>query len=220
MKSLRGMVAIVAAVSVSSCAHAEPAALSGQGKGSAFEDEKCLQQFRTARRTASRALPPRLAQLHKLKFDYADGNGIDFEPYPAFLSEEETQSWFRAWTGNPKADGRRLLVFGQDGTGGYAAFWVQPGCDDILGQPVVFLGSEGELGVVASDFDDYLWLLAGNHGPVEAVAYPATSGPTNRKFAKFALKHSAQPRMSATEVVSAASAAFPGFKEWVRQQCR
>lgn len=27
------------------------------------------------------AFPPLLAQLHKLPFDYADGEGIDFEPY-------------------------------------------------------------------------------------------------------------------------------------------
>jgi len=29
-----------------------------------------------------------------------------------FSSEEETSKWFRAWTGNPKADSSQYLIFG------------------------------------------------------------------------------------------------------------
>ena len=35
-------------------------------------------------------MPPVIAQLHQLKFDYASGEGIDFEPYHDFLSAAET----------------------------------------------------------------------------------------------------------------------------------
>ncbi|WP_017725746.1 hypothetical protein [Acinetobacter baumannii] len=34
--------------------------------------------------------PDLLKKLHQLDFDYADGDGIDFEPYQDFLSPEET----------------------------------------------------------------------------------------------------------------------------------
>ncbi|MCY0938767.1 SMI1/KNR4 family protein [Streptomyces sp. H34-S4] len=59
-----------------------------------------------------------------VRFGYEDGNGVDFEPFPAFLSAAETTEWFQAWTGNGELDGREFRAFGQDGTGGYAAFWL------------------------------------------------------------------------------------------------
>ncbi|ROQ82752.1 hypothetical protein EDD95_2378 [Streptomyces sp. CEV 2-1] len=53
---------------------------------------------------------------------------VDFEPYESFLTADETTDWFRAWTGNAELNGDDFRVFGQDGTGGYAAFWlVRPG---------------------------------------------------------------------------------------------
>ncbi|MDJ0345135.1 hypothetical protein QMK19_31840 [Streptomyces sp. H10-C2] len=62
-------------------------------------------------------------------------------------------------------NGDSFRVFGQDGTGGYAAFWlVRPG-RSLVEQPVVFLGSEGDVGVVARDLAGYLWLLAEGFGP-------------------------------------------------------
>ncbi|MFF4453234.1 SMI1/KNR4 family protein [Streptomyces goshikiensis] len=105
-----------------------------------------------------------------VRFDYADGKtGGDFEPFPAFLSAAETTDWFQAWTGNSELDGNDFRVFGQDGTGGYAAIWlIRPG-RPLAEQPVVFLGSEGETGVVARDLGDFLWLLADGFGPWEAA---------------------------------------------------
>jgi hypothetical protein len=117
----------------------------------------------------SRKLPPVLAALHRLPFDYDQGNGIDFEPYDRFQSAEETASWFRSWTGNEDVDGLEFRVFGQDGTGGAAAFWLTRAGKELAEQPIVFLGSEGEVGVVACNLADYLWLLAGGLGPCEAV---------------------------------------------------
>ena len=39
----------------------------------------------------------------------------------------------------------------------------------IDAQPVVFLGSEGEVAVIAGDLGDYVWLLANGVGPLETV---------------------------------------------------
>src|ERR1700756_5735842 len=110
-------------------------------------------------------MPELLRALLALEFDYAGGDGIDFEPYDAFLSEAETRAWFQAWTGNSEVDGAEFRVFGQDGSGGYAAIWTVREDSELLDQPVVFLGSEGEAGVVASSVNDLFWLLAGGLGP-------------------------------------------------------
>ncbi len=94
-----------------------------------------------------RRLPPALAELARTPIDHAEG--IDFEPYDAFCTTEETTAWVREWTGDPEADGSALRIFGQDGSGGLAALWrARPG-RPLTEQPVVFLGSEGECGIVA-----------------------------------------------------------------------
>ena len=69
-----------------------------------------------------RTLPAPLAEANALTYDYNEGNGVDFEPYPEFLGPEDTGTWIRAWSGNTELDGSEFRVFGQDGTGGYAAF--------------------------------------------------------------------------------------------------
>src|SRR5882724_3262967 len=93
-----------------------------------------------------REMPGVMQQLHRLEFDYAGGRGMDFEPYTEFLSEDETCNWIRAWTANACLEGTEYRIFGQDGTGGYAAFWCIRPDMSVLDQPIVFFGSEGELG--------------------------------------------------------------------------
>jgi hypothetical protein len=165
-------------------------------------------------------LPSALRELHRLEFDYADGDGIDFEPYEAFLSSTETAKWFNAWTGNAEANGAEFRVFGQDGSGGYAAFWLVAPARTVLEQPVVFLGSEGEKGVVAVNFDDYLWLLASGIGPYEAVAYPGLNGKPNVSFKRFAQQHSSVAALLPPQIVAKASSAYPGFPSWIESLCR
>lgn len=166
------------------------------------------------------SMPNQLRELHTLEFDYADGEGIDFEPYSEFLASEETRSWIRAWTGNTTLEGSEYRVFGQDGTGGYAAFWcVRPG-QPLLEQPIVFFGSEGELGVVASNLADYLWLLAGGVGPYEAVAYPGAEKQANQLFTAFARAHAGQAEKTPAEVLARAQAEFPEFEATIRALCR
>ena len=162
--------------------------------------------------------PPLLSKLHQLGFDYDDG--FDFEPYDNFFPAEENASWFKAWTGNDSVDGAQFRVFGQDGTGGYAALWLVLPDQPMERQPVVFLGSEGERGVVALNLHEYLWLLAGGAGPYEAVAYGGAEANANVAFTAFAQKHSNAAPLSALEVLARANAAHPGFSDYIDSLCR
>lgn len=164
--------------------------------------------------------PPLLSRLHHLSFDYEDGEGMDFEPHETFFPAEENASWFRAWTGNSSVDGAQFRVFGQDGTGGYAAFWIALPGEVLEKQPVVFLGSEGERGVIAVNLDEYLWLLAAGVGPCEAVADPELGRKSNAQFTKFAQENSKTAPLSAAEVTARASAAYPEFSKHIDSLCR
>ncbi|GGS86153.1 SMI1/KNR4 family protein [Streptomyces griseoviridis] len=96
-------------------------------------------------------------------------DGVDVEPFESVLSADETTEWFRAWTGSGDLNGDDFRVVGQDGTGGNAALrLVRPG-RELVEQPIVFLGSEGETGAVARDLGAFLWLLADGFGPWEAA---------------------------------------------------
>jgi hypothetical protein len=162
-------------------------------------------------------LPVLLSELHQLEFDYDEG--FDFEPYEEFFPAEENAAWFKAWTGNSDVDGAQFRVFGQDGTGGYAALWIAQPNEPIEKQPIVFLGSEGEKGVVALNLDEYLWLLAAGVGPYEAVAYPSLGKP-NAQFTSFAQRNSNVGALPSTEVLARANAAYPGFAEHIDGLCR
>lgn len=114
-------------------------------------------------------LPPALAALRTLQEKEGLG-GLDFE-----MNEQIGVGDVTAWTGNPRAE-HELRVFAQDGTGGLVAFWRVHEGQPLEAQPVVFLGSEGEVGAVACDLADFLYLLAGGVGPSEAVSFGTTEG--------------------------------------------
>jgi hypothetical protein len=164
------------------------------------------------------SLPPLLSKLHNVEFEwYAD---IDFEPFSRFVSAKEISAWFQAWTGNDKVDGSEFRVFGQDGSGGYAAFWLVNPSRDVLDQPIVFLGSEGETGVVAANFQEYLWLLAGGIGPLEALDYPKLRGKPHSGFTAFAERHSSAGPLRPEEVVARARKAYPKFPKHIASLCK
>jgi hypothetical protein len=156
-------------------------------------------------------MPSLMKELQRTEFDYAHGKGIDFEPYREFMSADETRDWLRAWTGNPSVIGSEYLVFGQDGSGGLAAFWCARPDAEVLEQPVVFFGSEGQLGIVASNFWDYLWLLAGGLGPREAVESPVAARLIQPHLSAFAGRHAPGNRQTPAEVLARARSCFPGF---------
>jgi hypothetical protein len=115
-----------------------------------------------------RALPVALEAAHACRF-FEDHDGHDFQPDEEFACSDELAEWWRSWTGDPTAGVPPFRVFGRDGSGGLAAFWIRDPGAAIETQPVVFLGSEGELNVIARDLCDYLWLLANGLGPLETV---------------------------------------------------
>lgn len=166
--------------------------------------------------------PPLLTEVLALEyvFDDEDETGIDFEPYEKFRSPKETKAWILEWTGNKKLAGAEYRLFGLDGTGGQAAIWVARPGEDLLAQPIVFFGSEGELGVVANDFADYLWLLADGIGPKEAVGYGADGSEPNEQFAAFATKHALEAKKSGAAVLARVKEAFPTFEDDFVALCR
>lgn len=166
----------------------------------------------------SAEFPAVLKRLHELPFEYDEG--FDFEPNKEFFSAEENSTWFKAWTGNPDVDGTEFRVFGQDGTGGYAALWLANPYESLERQPVVFLGSEGEKGVVALNLSEYLWLLAGGRGPYEAVAYDGEDGTPNHLFTSFAEANSDVGMLQPSEVLANARAKYAEFAKYMDSLCR
>lgn len=164
-------------------------------------------------------MPIIMKDLHRLNFLYANGLGIDFEPHDKFYTADETRAWIRAWTGNKAIEGNEFLVFGQDGTGGVAAFWLARSGAGVLDQPVVFFGSEGQTGVVARNFADYLWLLAGGLGPFEAVEYPTMQRAAQPSLLQYAECNAPQDRKPPTQVIAAARAEFPNFVQMIAELC-
>ncbi|MFD3874947.1 SMI1/KNR4 family protein [Streptomyces sp. NPDC058623] len=172
--------------------------------------------------TYDRQFPAPLAAAMACPFDYDGGDGVDFEPFPAFLSAVDTTDWIQAWTGNTEVDGDDFRVFGQDGTGGYAAFWlVRPG-RVAAEQPIVFLGSEGETGVVARDLGDFLWLPADGFGPWEAVAPygPDRTSHPQQGLTAIAERFAPDRRASAAAVIELATREFPDFGDVIAELCR
>ncbi|MER5311549.1 SMI1/KNR4 family protein [Streptomyces sp. NPDC002773] len=171
--------------------------------------------------TEDRRFPPGLAAAMAVRFEHAEGSGVDFEPFAAFLSADETTDWFRSWTRNAELTGDAFRAFGRDGTGGYAAFWlVRPG-RPVVEQPVVFLGSEGETGVVARDLGALLWLLAAGYGPWEAAtSYEPDWVPRpHPELTAIAERHAPDHRAEASAVLEAAAGEFPDFDDHIMGLC-
>jgi len=177
-----------------------------------------------------RSFPTALAEVagvdfhddHYLTVD-EDGDGdhrFDFEPAPDFKSAEWTAELFRSWTGSPEADGRDYLVFGQDGAGGQAMIWrCRPGIP-LADRPIVFLGSEGECGVVAGSLSDFLWVLADGYGPREAALATDLDSHPYEPLIRLAERHATTPRRTAREIVTETRAEFPAFQEDIYALCR
>ncbi|MFJ9581814.1 SMI1/KNR4 family protein [Streptomyces sp. NPDC101191] len=171
-----------------------------------------------------RQFPAALAAAMAVRLACIGEDGVDFEPYVSFLSADETTDWFRAWTGNGDLDGDAFRVFGQDGTGGYAAFWlVRPG-RELVEQPIVFLGSEGETGVVAGDLGAFLWLLADGLGPWEAATSyepePDWAPQVNEDLAAIAQQYAPGCQASAPAIIADAAREFPDFDDTMMGLCR
>ena len=124
--------------------------------------------YRAPVEITDRTFPPALAALSGIEFPWSSDEeseeaaptNIDYEPYDEFTSADGTTDWIRAWTGNEDLDGDAFRVFAQDGTGGLVTSWIVRPEKPLAEQPVAFFGSEGEVGVVATDLGSFLWALA------------------------------------------------------------
>jgi hypothetical protein len=169
------------------------------------------------------ALPPVLAEANALGdafYDYE--KGVDFEPLEQFRSHSETESWIRGWTDNNELSGHDYRIFGETGTGGVAALWMKRQGHSLEDQPIVFFDSEGQVGVVARNIWDYLWVLAGGYGPNEAHSLEGEEEDVEASEEATALanRHAAPYKKTAFEAVSAARQEFPSFQEDIEALCR
>ncbi|MFC0435810.1 SMI1/KNR4 family protein [Kutzneria buriramensis] len=162
-------------------------------------------------------LPTALAEVSRVEFPYDSDDDVDFEPYQQFMPVEENAFWIPLWTGTDLLDPNDFRVFGQDGSGGYAILWLAAEDEPLTAQPVVFMGSEGDHGVIASDLGDFLWLLADGSGPYEAVAEPDRPSRPNAELTAIAERHAPQARKSAAEVIALARERFPHFERLIAE---
>jgi hypothetical protein len=159
--------------------------------------------------------PAALADVARVAFPYDSDDDVDFEPYEQFRPDEDTAYWLPLWTGTDRLSPKDFLVFGQDGSGGYAIIWLARAGAPVTEQPVVFLGSEGDHGVIASDLADFLWLLADGSGPYEAVEEPDRPSRPNPELTAIAERHAPDARKSAAEVITLARKRFPHFERLI-----
>lgn len=156
-------------------------------------------------------LPAALVEAHMAGF-FHEHSGPDFDPYDTFVWSGEMMEWWQNWTNGPMAGAPPFRAFGQDGSGGLAAFWLRNPGGPLDRQSVVFLGSEGEYTVIARDLGDYLWLLANGVGPLETVDGIERVPEPIAALTTIAQRHTGSARRSTAEVITAAQAQFPAFE--------
>lgn len=175
-------------------------------------------------RAAPPEVPPVIQAFLRLEFPWeydegADMADIDFEPYDKFLFPDEATEWFHTWTGNCAAKADQFLIFGQDGSGGLAAVWLARSAGAITEQPIVFFGSEGEFGVVAGNFAEFICLVAQGIGPAEAVKNLPTAR-LNPEFRVFAETHASGITKSVEAILRDAKSEFSSFDGDIKAICR
>lgn len=164
----------------------------------------------------NRLMPELLKQFHAINIDYSDLE-IDYEPYDDFMSANETANWIKAWTKNHELDGEEYLIFGQDGTGGYVAIWYVEE-EDLLNQPIVFFGSEGEHGIIACNLYEFFWLFAYGYGPYEALMYldEDVEYIENDELYDFATENADSFKGKPYDIVLKANAKYPDFEDEIK----
>lgn len=92
--------------------------------------------------------------------DFADDN---YGFWAEFSIPDNADSFMKPWVGdhpNFEAINKAFIVLGvADGTGGYFSFWDDNTGKSLDEMPIVILGSEGELPLVASNFKDLMRLM-------------------------------------------------------------
>ena len=170
------------------------------------------------------AFPAGLAEAAKIGFEWdeetSDSPDVDWEFYAQFEAPEETAWWFRLWTGNDDVDGSQFRFFGTTGAGDYAGFWlIRPGAP-LTEQPIIYISSETDRGVVARNLGDLLWIFANGAGPAEAFKYTNMETKPNEAFRAIAERYAPGMSRSTVELVDAAQDEFPEFPELIESMCQ
>lgn len=167
------------------------------------------------------ALPAPLADLANIAsvWEWDDSRGCDFELYKTLEAPEQTAWWLRLWTGNDDVDGKQFRFFGTSAAGDYAGFWLARPDVPLTEQPVVYVGSEGERGVIARNVGDLLWIFANGSGPVEAFRDPEWETQHIEEVRAIAERHAPGKSLSTAEIVAAAQEEFPEFPDLIDAMC-
>jgi hypothetical protein len=160
---------------------------------------------------AKEKFPEVLARLAAVGEDEGFGEDVDLE----LMSEFDTGGP-EAWTGNPEAE-HYFRVFGADGSGGLLAFWLVEAGKPLAEQPIVFLESEGAMGIVARNLADFVVMLADGVGPYELVSYGTSSAEPIPSVRAIADEMPGTKGRHAIDVIRDANKAYPDFEAWMRE---
>ena len=123
----------------------------------------------------------------------------------------------KAWFGGDSPAVAQLLPFGSGASGDVYALWLTEGLPPDQA-PVVMLGSEGELAVLARDPEQFCRLLClgyseiGQDDPNGAPSDFDEAEPLRRFMME---KHGFELPATAAPIYDEASARFPSFEDWV-----
>jgi hypothetical protein len=158
----------------------------------------------------SRALPAAREAAHRIWFAEFE-HWYDYQPEDLFDEPDEIDDLWRDSSGNPVAGPAPFRVFARDGSGGLPAFWIREPDTAVESRPIVFLGSEGEIAVLAGDLGDYLWLLADGLAPLEPVHGLNRVPEPIPALVTLARRHTGLPARPAEAVTDAARAELPAL---------
>jgi hypothetical protein len=141
----------------------------------------------------------------------------------------ESDDNVKSWLGSLPTDGTRLIVFAQDGTGSLFCVWLRPGQTDVESAPIVYLGSEGELGVLGKDPAAFLEFVASGmtfdghasrfFDPLDSDdddEYATDERARRAGVVEFVRERTGKSSIRHPDLVRAeAEAAYPGFEAWV-----
>lgn len=162
--------------------------------------------------------PQLLLDFSKLDFSYHD-EYLDFNACEnGFEDEEETNSYFFSWTGNPDFSYEEFRIIGYDGTGSATAIWIIDNSEGktLLDQPVVHFDSEGMLGELSANFYDFLWHMA-NWEVYSEIKEQETTIP---HLIEFAIKNAPSYEKNPSELSILANQKAGHFEEYVLSQVK
>ncbi len=149
--------------------------------------------------------------------DYLDAHG-----YPlsgcfeiSTIGDDDMAAWFP----NDTEMQRRFAVFGRGSTGSVYSIWLRDG-NDAENAPVVVLGSEGEMLVLATDCSEFCRLLGCGYDELEwdDLTKPSPTYETTQPLRDWlkARMNIDCPHTGA-DIVAAATERYPDFADFIQQ---